>query len=268
MPLLLEALLITALLAAPSQQSTYPTISFNDAWSHEIKPHKRDFPVQGLAGGFHQLGLTLLVNANGEVTDAHAAGQPDELQLWPQIEPQVRQWKFTPFKVDNQPATVQVEEYANLLPPERFPTSHVTPPSLRPGSHVVITLARSRCYGTCPDYRVSLSTDKGIVFVGNAFVAAKEEQTDRIDPQAVRDLAKRFLAADFYSMDSSYHAMVTDNPFYELSISIDGRTKKISDYVGPQVGMPAIIRDLEDEVDTVARTERWIKRATPTSSTN
>jgi ankyrin repeat protein len=79
-----------------------------------------------------------------------------------------------------------------------------------------------------------------------------------VDPDEVRKLAKRFVAADFYSMDAMYHAGVTDNPTYVLSIAIDGQAKKVVDYVGSWKGMPAVITELEDEVDTFAQTQRWI----------
>jgi len=51
---------------------------------------------------------------------------------------------------------------------------------------------------------------------------------------------------------------VTDCPTYILSIAIDGHRKEVVDYVGSWVGMPAVITELEDRVDTFARTQRWI----------
>jgi ankyrin repeat protein len=62
-------------------------------------------------------------------------------------------------------------------------------------------------------------------------------------------------------MDARYAAGVTDNPTFDLSISIDGHTKQVEDYVGPWAGMPAVISDLEQEVDDFAETQRWIKGA-------
>jgi hypothetical protein len=59
-------------------------------------------------------------------------------------------------------------------------------------------------------------------------------------------------------MDATYKAGVTDNPTYLLSITIDGHTKEVEDYVGSWEGMPAVVTELEDEVDTFARTLRWI----------
>ena len=62
-------------------------------------------------------------------------------------------------------------------------------------------------------------------------------------------------------MDSAYRASVTDNPTYVLSIAIGGRTKEVEDYVGAWEGMPAVVSELEEEVDKLARTERWISGA-------
>jgi ankyrin repeat protein len=51
---------------------------------------------------------------------------------------------------------------------------------------------------------------------------------------------------------------VTDSPTYKLSIDVDGHAKEVTDYVGSWVGMPQVITELEDAVDTLAQTERWI----------
>ncbi len=129
---------------------------------------------------------------------------------------------------------------------------------MRPNSKATIALLRTVCYGRCPGYKVTISTT-GIVFDGGSFVVATGKHTDRVDAAAVRKLAKRFVDADFYSMDPSYRASVTDNPTYVLSITIDRRTKKVADYVGSWEGMPAVITELEDAVDALARSDRWIE---------
>ena len=61
------------------------------------------------------------------------------------------------------------------------------------------------------------------------------------------------------NMMRAIRASVTDNPTYVLSIAIDGHKKQVVDYVGQWVGMPAAIVELEDDVDALAHTERWIK---------
>jgi hypothetical protein len=244
--------------AQTENRPSYPSFDYDVARAHEIKPHRRTIPLQGVTTGFNQLHLTLTVSPAGDVMDADPGGSPETLKYWPQLQGEVLQWKFTPFEVKGKPVTAEVEEYIDLVPPERLPKIHVPAPVVRPDSKVIITLERTGCYGRCPSYTVTVSTE-GIVFDGGSFVAAPGRHTASVDADEVRNLAERFVAADFYSMDSSYTALVTDNPTYILSISIDGRNKKVEDYVGSWVGMPEVITDLEHEVDALAQTQRWIK---------
>jgi len=239
-----------------------PSFDYESAYAHEIKPHRRTIPLAGVSSGGNQLRLTLTVSPAGDVLDAKSEGEEGDRKFWPDLRPEVLGWKFIPFVVDGRPVTASVEEYIDLVPPERFPSVHVPAPAVRSDSHVEIKLSRSMCYGRCPVYEVSVST-RGIVFDGEAFVAAKGRNTDTVDPNAVRALAKQFVAADFYSMRDEYRASVTDNSTYVLSIAIDGHKKQVVDYVGQWVGMPAAIVELQDDVDALAHTERWIKGPQP-----
>lgn len=62
-------------------------------------------------------------------------------------------------------------------------------------------------------------------------------------------------------MKHSYTSPGDDEPTYILSISIDGQVKKVTDYVGTDIGMPQVITDLQDAVDSIARTNRWVDGA-------
>ena len=235
-----------------------PAIDYNTAFAHEIPPHRRSIPLAGVQGGFNQIGLKLTISQAGDVVKAEPNTDDRTERFWPLIRAEVMSWKFKPFLEDGKAVTAEVEEYVDLAPPERFPTMHVKPPALRPDSKIAIELERGVCYGTCPAYMVKVTND-GVIFDGQRFVKDAGRHSATIDPKAVRELAQKFIDDDFYSMDEKYVAGVTDNPTYTLSITIDGRTKEVVDYVGPWVGMPAVIRELEDDVDQVARTERWIR---------
>src|SRR5215469_6129816 len=235
-----------------------PSFDYNVARGHEIKPHRRTIPLKGVRPGFNQLRLTLIVSPVGDVESANASGKDEILKFWPQLEDEVSLWKFTPFERNGKAVTAEVEEYIDLVPPERLPERHVAGPTVRPDSKVAITLRRTGCFGSCPSYSVTISTE-GITFGGGGFVVAAGKHTDSVNADDVRNLAKRFVAADFYSMAASYRASVTDNPTYVVTIAIDGHKKEVEDYVGQWEGMPAIITELEDEVDTFGRTQRWIE---------
>lgn len=238
--------------------SSYPHFDYDIARAHEIKPHRRSVHLKGVGAGFNQLHLTLTVSPEGDVLDAHAGGDDKTLKFWPQLEDEVRSWKFAPFEENGNAVTAEIEEYIDLVPPERFPKKHVSAPIVRSNSKVTIALDRTGCYGTCPSYTVNVSTN-GIVFEGGSYVVATGRHTGTVSAKAVRRLAKEFAVADFYSMDTSYRAGVTDCPTYGLSISIDGHKKELEDYMGSWVGMPEVITELEEKVDTFARTDRWIE---------
>ncbi len=250
---------ISAVSALDEKKPSYPSFEHRVAYAHEIKPHRHTIPLKGVQSGFHQYRLMLTVSPAGDVLDADPSADPELTKYWPQLQAEVRQWKFTPFEQDGKAVTATVEEYIELVPPERLPAVHVAAPVLRAKSKVKIMLSRSVCYGTCPAYTVTVSTN-GVTFEGDKYVSALGKQTDPVDPDLVRKLAKKFVDADFYSMDSTYRASVTDNPTYVLAITIDGHKKQVTDYVGQWVGMPAVVTDLEDDVNDLARTERWIHR--------
>ncbi len=254
------AFVLSGLLLSASEEKkpSNPSYEYDVARTHEIKPHRRTIPLKGVGSGFNQLHLKLTVFPTGDVIEADASGDQETLKFWPQLQGEVRDWKFIPFEKNGEAMTAEVEEYIDLVPPERFPKNHVQPPVIRKDSKVTITLERSGCFGSCPSYTVTVSTN-GILFEGGSYVVARGKHTDEVDAGEVRKLAKGFVASDFYSMDSSYEASVTDIPTYGLSIEVDGKTKKVQDYVGEWVGMPAIVSELEDQVDEFAQTQRWIE---------
>jgi ankyrin repeat protein len=245
-------------LASNQQGQSYPTFDYDIAQEHELQPHRRTIPLEGVLPGFNQLRVTLTVSADGEVVGADASGNPKVLEFWPQLEAEVRAWKFKPFEVDGKAVAAEVEEYIDLVPRERIPKNHVAAPDLLLDSEVTIMLERSGCFGSCPSYTVTVGTN-GVVFEGGSYVVAHGRHTDTVDAEQVRELAKRFVSADFYSMDDSYLASVTDSPTYILSLSIDGHEKRVVDYVGSWEGMPAIVTELENEVDRFGQTQRWVK---------
>jgi hypothetical protein len=208
--------------------------------------------------------LVLTVSPSGDVIDAKAKGEPDDMRLWPQIEGEILGWKFTPFQKNGKPVEAEVAELVGLVPPERLPTTHVTPPNVRVDSRIVIALTRTVCFGGCPDYTVTV-TNTSAVFEGHGVVEPAGRQVGNVDPAAVRKLAEEFVAADFYSMDPEYDVKAFDEPAYTISIEIDGRRKVLRDCAGALVGMPAVITELEDDVDKVAQTDRWIRKNQPGS---
>lgn len=125
---------------------------------------------------------------------------------------------------------------------------------------VAITLTRSACFGFCPDYTVTITGDGQVTFVGRNFVNMPGEQHATISHDDVQALLRRFDDLHFEALNDSYRAQITDIPTYTVSLERSGRRKTVVDYGGPSAGMPRGVRDLEQEIDRVAQTSRWILR--------
>ena len=125
---------------------------------------------------------------------------------------------------------------------------------------VVISLVRSVCYGFCPSYTVAITGEGEVTYVGRGFVNVVGEQRATIPPADVARLLERFDAIGFDSLRDEYRAAITDIPTYTVALERNGRRKTVVDYGGQGVGMPHSVRVLEDEIDRVAGTARWVLR--------
>jgi hypothetical protein len=125
---------------------------------------------------------------------------------------------------------------------------------------VEIVLERTPCFGFCPDYTVTISGDGGVLYEGRRFVAVRGQQTAQIPEAQVRALLARFDAIGFDRLNNEYRAHVTDLPTTTITLTRNGRTKSVLDYGGTGAGMPESVRGLQQEIDRVAGTARWVLR--------
>ncbi|MEE3627285.1 DUF6438 domain-containing protein [Nitrospirillum sp. BR 11752] len=150
-------------------------------------------------------------------------------------------------------------------------------------SKLRITLTRLGCgIGRCPQYSVEIEGSGRIIFDGGGDLPAGQRfptavyrrppffssdvvvpgrQEDHVPPEAVAALARRFEEAHFLELADSDLAMITDAPHFSLTLETGRGTKHVEDYAGSGMGMPAVVKALEDEVDRVANTGRWVNGA-------
>ncbi len=120
---------------------------------------------------------------------------------------------------------------------------------------VTITLERTVCFGFCPDYVVTIHGDGTVHYEGRNFVAVEGMQIARISEESVQQLVDEFYRAGFFSLASRYEQQVTDLPSQTTSITIDGKTKTVYRY-GFE---PQRLAELEDKIDEVAGTQKWVR---------
>ncbi|MEN7538332.1 DUF6438 domain-containing protein [Aurantiacibacter flavus] len=143
---------------------------------------------------------------------------------------------------------------------------------------VKITLQRTACFGSCPDYTVTIDGQgnvefrtRGEIFPGefevhrsfsrNDGILLSGVHTDEIDPGVVASLLEQFRDAKFFSLNDEYRAQITDSPAYILTIDTGTASKTVVDYVGEEVGMPPVVTQLQEAVDQAAGSARWVDGA-------
>lgn len=227
----------------------------------------------GKTQGFSDLTILVTIDTTGHVTSAEPIDNYQKLDPAPALAV-VRRWTFRPQtfegKLVNAVGRVSVAYHQPAIPADTtiaFPAGAPT--------DAAITLERSACFGSCPDYRVTVHGDGLVEFdTGNDHFAGTAAQvhlaynghnvllpgrhTAHVDPATVARLIERFRAAHFFGLKKEYVYGATDNPTQVLTVRVGNASKAVTDYIGTQAGMPQAVRDLEEAVDTVAGTARWV----------
>jgi ankyrin repeat protein len=123
-----------------------------------------------------------------------------------------------------------------------------------PAEAIEITIERTPCFGMCPEYKVTMKDEGTVTYTGRQYVRVTGERTWKIDPAAVRALAREMEAAGYFDLQDEYTSRMTDHPTTRTSLTIGTRSKKISDYIsGPQT-----LKDIEQRIDDVSGAKKFV----------
>jgi hypothetical protein len=207
------------------------------------------------AGRAIPLHLALIVDKEGRVVCA------DAVQGFPAFRARAEElamlWRFKPFKRNGEPIVAQIYARMPIRWRDNRPVKRVPFPQIEDWSTLRISLTRTMCFGTCPNYTVEVAGDGNIRYNGSNFVALRGTHRAKLEQQAIEKLYDQFRRVDFFWLQDGYRAPITDNPAYEIEISFDGHKKRVHDYVGLDVGMPDAVTNLEQAVDDAVDVERW-----------
>ena len=127
----------------------------------------------------------------------------------------------------------------------------------------LIRLQRTSCFGPCPIYTVTIDARGTVTFDGERFVRVVGRKTMQISTSTVATLLARAERIRFFEMRDAYRVienpdgtvgMVTDLPTKFVTVTVNGRTKKVEDYVAA----PDSLAEFEREIDAAAGTKRWV----------
>lgn len=127
----------------------------------------------------------------------------------------------------------------------------------------IIRLQRTSCLGRCPIYTVTIDARGTVTYDGERLVRVVGRRTAQIDPSAVATLLARAERIRFFQMPDAFrriehpdgtHSSPSDLPTKIVTITVDGRTKRVQDYVTA----PDALDEFEREIDDATGTTRWV----------
>jgi hypothetical protein len=241
-------------------QDSEPTIEVLEAEAAEHRIGVRGpiytnqvYPNQGL----EDLAVTLevIVGTDGKPLYAKETSgfiMGDLTLLW-------KTWQYKPFERDGHPEVAKVRESVAILPIWKRSRVHIPFPEIHDRNSLRITLSRSGCYGNCPAYEIEIHSDGTVLYDGKAFVGTTGQKRVKISQRSLVQLVDAFRKADYFSLADGYVSGVTDCPTFVSSISFDGLSKSVLDYVGRDVAMPATVSDVEAAIDRLSGAAKFIR---------
>lgn len=132
-----------------------------------------------------------------------------------------------------------------------------------------LQLARTECFGKCPVYTVNVQADGKVQFFGMKNTKITGTAEDTLSREKLDELAAEINKADIFAFKDAYTpdsgncpSKATDNPTVKLLVESGQKRKAIDHYHGcldRSEKFPPGLAELEDKIDRIIGTERWIK---------
>jgi len=130
----------------------------------------------------------------------------------------------------------------------------------------VITLERTACFGSCPVYTISVSPSGEVQYEGRAHVRQLGAATGRVPRERVDSLLSELDRGGYFTFAERYTSpepacgrYVTDSPSLITSVTLRGRTKRITHDYGCGAAPGALVV-LEHRIDEALNSEQWTGR--------
>jgi hypothetical protein len=266
------------LLAACAAAEARPPIGFGEEslLNHRLAGESSVVVPAAAGAAWSGVPVVVTISPAGEVVSAKLGGADYDKKADPAWAlAAARRWKFRPFEYRGVAVAARGTITIDYRPPPKWRDPNARFPPIDYSS-LRIRLARSNCFGPCPDYEVSIDGSGAVEFVtspppwgepakvygpqGLAHnVLLPGQHRAQIGRPALDALIERFRAARFFGLEAEYQDRIEDMPTTALRFETGGRGWTVSERGGEAAGMPLAVTELEEAVDSAAGTARWVK---------
>jgi hypothetical protein len=209
-----------------------------------------------------RVNVLVVVTPTGTVASATPFTRHE--QWYQKAEARAMTWRFVPFRRQGSAIYATFSFVVRIVPPEKRPEQHISFPEINDWNSLRITLSRS-----CPvpgylPYKLTVFGDGRVLY---GYFA--KEYRGHVSAEAVRQLVNLFRIADYFNLYDRYVPEVVNvnTLLFTTSISFDNESKSVVDFAGLDVGMPEVVRTVEDGIELLAGPKVWHERQRRTPKT-
>ena len=115
-----------------------------------------------------------------------------------------------------------------------------------------VFMQRTACYGTCPQYDISIYLDGTIIYNGKLFVDKKGCFKSKLSHDNILYLKSVLSDISFFSLDNEYISQITDIPSVITEVIINNQQHKIIDRLNGPRELKNIYQTLDSIVHSVS----------------
>jgi Domain of unknown function (DUF6438) len=119
--------------------------------------------------------------------------------------------------------------------------------------HFSITLERTSCLGSCPDYTVTIHGDGSVRYEGRAYVQTRGLRTRTIPHSTVQKLIQKLSKERFFQWKEEKMVCV-DFPEVNITASLNGQEKHVLE----GCNSPGQVLSLAAEIDKLSGAKGWV----------
>ena len=107
----------------------------------------------------------------------------------------------------------------------------------------IISIKRGACFGTCPIYLISISSDRSGTYHGKKFVEKTGKIEFKLSEEEINSILQKANEINYCQLEDEYFERISDLPRTYIQIF----DKKILDYYGA----PKELKELEKLIDNI-----------------
>ena len=115
----------------------------------------------------------------------------------------------------------------------------------------LLVMKRTACYGTCPQYTISIYDDGKVKYEGKMFVDKIGCFESMLSDSLIREIKLQLNNVNFFEFNQLYDSHITDVPSTILKINLNGRKHEVVDRFNGPLLLKGIHTLIDGYVDSI-----------------